>query len=88
MTSPTASPDAPLLDEVRAKYGKHWRITREPGGLLRAVHRKEHPDKSRERACILTEVTSRQIEQLSAALFVQQALRAGQEADEQAVQPQ
>lgn len=82
MLSDTTTPsvpvaDDPLLAEVRERY-PDWEITREPGGLLRAVHRKEHPDKSRERACILTELTSRQVEQLSAALFVQQALRAGE----------
>ncbi|ASU83600.1 hypothetical protein CDO52_13070 [Nocardiopsis gilva YIM 90087] len=81
--------DDPLLDEVRAKYGADWRITREPGGRLRAVHREEKRDMTRERALIFTELTAWQVEQLSAALFVQQALRAGeaQAADEQAVEP-
>ncbi|ASU82747.1 hypothetical protein CDO52_08085 [Nocardiopsis gilva YIM 90087] len=79
----TAGAEQPLLAEVRERY-PDWEITPEPDGLLRAVHREEKRDLSRERALIFTELTAWQPEQLSAALFVQQALRAGLEADEQA----
>ncbi|GAB3214206.1 hypothetical protein GCM10027294_52640 [Marinactinospora endophytica] len=63
------------IERLRDRFGGDWDIRRSPEGIT-ATHRREQPDRKRERSGFLTRVSALDAKTLRARLEVQQTLRA------------